>query len=247
MDDKNRSYVSLVSQLDCYWGFYVPCHATRISEVLNEFVQIAENVYFRDDRFIQVNEISANIVALPRDTDVDSILGVDGEYSPVATTSTNISGTDGLSFEEFRKGINEVSFPPDSVPYLRKTRTCDVRVNTFIDGSDRYVSRNTPEHLRTWSRTDQSVLDVGPFEDALAIQIKHTEAGKNVPTSSEFGIVVWTYTDIWFENTEIGRRNRKRLSKYLTYLAEELDVAYTEHDSNYYQSQMDGFIQPSQE
>lgn len=246
MDSRNQTYVSLVSQLDCYWGLYVPCHATRVSEVFEEFLDVSNTVYFGDTPFIEPCEISAKIVALPEDNDVERAFHLDDEYSPVATTSTNISGTDGLSFEEFEEGISDVSFPPDSIPYLWKTRTRDVRAKIFIDESDRYVSRQTPEYLQTWSRTDRQLLDVDPFEDPLSIHIRHRRPGKNVSQRSEFAITVWTYTDIWFEDTEVSRRNRDCLSNYLTYLAEELDVAYTEHDSNMYECWLDEFIQSTE-
>ena len=82
---------------------------------------------------------------------------------------------------------------------------------------------------RYWMWTDDGVLEQPPAEDLFRIDVFYDDGSST--ESSYYEIVIWTYTDIWFEDTKIGARNRERLATALNQFYETADVESVDFES----------------
>ncbi|MFC7047153.1 hypothetical protein ACFQH6_18700 [Halobacteriaceae archaeon GCM10025711] len=217
-------------QLEVWWWFIVPAHASRISEEIDEGVAVTEAVFEAMGEFVVPMEVEAVMRSYSEDEPMKGWFDRDSHYEPVESETTAISASDELSFEAFRNGIDEVAVPGGRVRYLREWSLTRSRAWMFVDGADQYVSRETPDIYKVWSRTDEEVLDVPMRHDPIGIRVLHTKPRPETDAASMYKISVTTAVDTWFEETAVG----ERLSSFLWRLYDGLDVAEVEYDSNTY-------------
>ena len=92
------------------------------------------------------------------------------------------------------------------------------------------MSRETPERYKLWSRTDEALLESEPYSGPLLINIRHRSTGEK----SEYNIRIGTMADTWFQQTEIGERDRERLGAFLRRVSDSFDLIETDYESNMY-------------
>jgi hypothetical protein len=86
----------------------------------------------------------------------------------------------------------------------------------------------------------EKILDSSSLLDPVWIEIDHISTdfiGKNYLKGYDrayYKISFWSYVDIWFEETEIGKINQNRLIKIFQKLNQSLNVIGRSCSSDYY-------------
>ncbi len=152
------------------------------------------------------------------------------ELKPLDKIPWEIKSDKGISYHEFLSNIHSIETPKDRIKYIRQIRIDEGKTKFTIKGKDEYIDRNSKGLYAGW-RFDE-ISDRQPEFDPIRIDISHNHLkGKDQHVESVdpayFEIIFWTYTDIWFENTEIGLANRDRLGNVLKKVYEKFDVCDT--------------------
>lgn len=233
---RNKTYISIVPQLECSWLFEIRSKTENISDRLEESLSILKEILECSDDFFVPTEIEYRLRAYSEEYLVKDLIDLDTDKEPVESKVNTVTCSGGISYQKLANSVRSAELPADTVCYPSKYIITGTRVCMYVDGSNHEIDRGEEEYYKMWSRTDQGRMNQPPFSDPLSITIRQSFDGES------YIISIGTPTDIWFEDTESGRINRKRLSDFLTCVFDNLDTVKVEYHSNYYQTQMADFI-----
>lgn len=210
---ENESFVANRVDIDTAWVFKTLSDAEPSANV-EEAVSLVDDLLASFDGFVYPT--NTEYVLWVPEADSDEDVPVTGE----------IESPNGLTTDELTTELRDYT---DGGPRTFRRLTID-GIRTRIDLEDgEHLIDATSDRYRQWTR--EGVLEQPPAEDLFRIDVLYSDgSGSN---SNYYQVVVRTYTDIWFEDTEIGERNRERLATALSRLYETTDADSVELDSRY--------------
>lgn len=226
MDGINTDFVGVQIDAGGSWSFFIPSDARRLSDCLSEFASISERLFDACEGFLQPVEVEYSVKRYSGDGPV-SVLFDGGDRREAALLESDrhrIVDEDGVSevpIQTHRIDGEEVACVGD-IEFVRS------RARIYLEEFDGWVDRGS-NRIKT-TRFGE-VLSSDPTEDIFFLTVTHLKASQNPDLESGYHLSVGTYTDLWFEDTEIGEVNRRRLTDFFGRLVDSFEFVEIRVDS----------------
>lgn len=211
---------------DTVWEFTIPIREEDDAAVLERTLSIFETVMAMAEGFIKPTQISPLVFPIDEErltvqelcevehcNSLDMILAADSVIAP----------------EEVTGAIRAVRGGPASPKIVTKIRLEETAVLFTTKSGKSWLDRSSPAFCL------ESEDTVAP-DDPIWITIGCAARS----TLQQYSVRVFTNSNIWFEDSQIGERNRERLAEFLEGLASRLDYDDVIFDSEViWQSQLE--------
>lgn len=127
-----------------------------------------------------------------------------------------------------REDAQLVEISPDNIRYIRVLDIECGKTNFYLKSRESYIDRSSKDVYKECSYDE--IIEEQPRSDPFRAEIYHEKSMNG--NNTVYKIRFWTHTDIWFEDTEIGKINRNRLRDIFKMLYDTFDVVDTFFDSN---------------
>lgn len=97
-------------------------------------------------------------------------------------------------------------------------------------GGDEFLLEAESEQYRRPGETADEDDSTNPGQDLFKIELFSLDPFSK--SSSDYEVVVWTFTDLWFDDTESAQMNRDRLAAMLSGLTKDLPTVDVEFNSD---------------
>lgn len=205
----NVNHVAIKEGVKCTWTFVLPSNARYCADEIEELSDICSQLFSTLDNFVVPLRANFSIQRYPR----GSLIPVGDDGGPngcIEQLERSVSDDDGIKVDSLI-----AAFHPNrsSDAYVQRVHIDRTKVNMRLEWGDGLVDR----YAHSVRYNVDTPLDRPPSYDPLYFEIAHLPNVDVVDTDSDFLFVVRvnTKTDIWFEDTEIGRVNRERLTALL--------------------------------
>jgi hypothetical protein len=194
------------------WEFLKTPTATRASEVPEELLDITETALSELSELFHPTELAV------------AVLGFDADYSlyeqftvdPTSQTYMQRSDDEGVDWPPVRAAV-EAELTALDHPYVRLMNMPDGRAKIQFPDETVWLDRRS-ERYRHYA--DDGTRKTPTF-DPFSLQCSHVRRRKTGET--DYLIQLWTYADLWFTESEVGRTNAARLSDALSGLRTALE------------------------
>lgn len=222
---KNTDFVAYTPQEESSWTFYIAGNARKASETYEEILEITKKLFKIFKGFYIPTKIEYSLLTFSEDLSSSEIFN----DKPSGGTKKIIQSMDGVHFKNFCEDVQTISIPESKVKHIHGIKIDSGKTKFILNGIDDYVNKNS-EYYRGWNY--DRIRERPPIRDPLWIVITHSSLKNqnqrvNPDDPAFYEIVFWTRTDIWFEETDIGLKNRNRLGEVLKKIYENFEVADT--------------------
>lgn len=230
--NKNREFVAIDHKLDCSWKFVIASTARMTSDVYDEILSITRAIFESIDEFVVPIQAEVAIGELPNDESLDELFDRDSDYTPdISRERLEAGGKEQLTFCFLEEALSDVVADMQNTTFVSEIDLTNAKTKFRLETGDEYIDRSSDEAV-SWS---QEKLTASPSLDPLHIRIRLSPPYRDFEEAEfYYTVVVSTATDIWFEETTIGRTNRNRLTAMLQTIYEQVDTIEVEYDSNRY-------------
>lgn len=220
MYKKNNSLVAVFPDARGTWTFCLPSTSSTVSEQAEQMISIFEKSYDILEEIMNPEKTSVYTTKFPAETPIEETfvenVDIDQMENLTYTFAGPIDGLRTLLMQETdkRQGFD---FLIGRIQFERATVNC-----RLADG-DVYVNRD--QHSVYYYNGEVNENKSG-VSDPLDFEVVYFDS-INIPDIESESIIcvrIRTWTDIWFEDTEIGAVNRDRLRSTLERLDEELPI-----------------------
>lgn len=217
---KNRDYVAIDHSLECDWTFYVPVTATKVSEVADQLNSLTIQVFDIVSPFFTPEKVEYASGKLPQDAPIEHLFSPDQEYEPtVSRGEITLEGE--LTAKSLAAEVKRSLGYDSDLWFLSLLNVTRGKTAIELETGSESVDRSSP-NVRTWRN---GLVETTPSLDPLSLDVRLSHPRKDSdPGSLYYKISVFTPTDIWFEDSRIGRNNRERLSRVLIGIKEGVNV-----------------------
>lgn len=219
---KNKEFVAFDPDLDCSWSLKIALNADRASEMRHEMVEIVIAVFDAIQGFFKPTKVKVVVNDFQGDPTPLEVF----EPGPSESDVIDITDKEGVELDKLKHHMlnNENG--------IRYTRLVEMTGETKVQlkGGEYWLSKES-DRYRWWFRRE--AIERKPGNDLIELTIRHFRTLDR--SESYYEVDLWTYTDLWFEDTEIGRQNKQRLRNIFTKITDELNVI----DINYYSDTFD--------
>lgn len=208
---RNRDYVRFYPQVDTGWELYVPVDAETADDLLEETFVVLEQVCEALGGFFSPTGLKYTAHYGNGDGDLGALLELeDGEMERIDVK--NGQSTSRL-ISKLRTKIESI----DSLVWLALIQIDRGWTKIRLSDGDHQIDVDSDRYKR-----DSAALqtDRPPTSEPLTVNV-FTDLRHSPP---HYEVIIWTNTDIWFEDTEIGAVNRARLGDGFRRIRDNLDV-----------------------
>lgn len=215
----NEEVVAYRPEEDTEWGFVVPVRPDSVTGLLEETLSVVEDCYEGFSEFVSPKEVRCVVRSIEEDVEISDLESVNhGDCRDVGLT---LSSSDGIALDEVTsvvRGLDDSTFPQKFVPTIQFNRPA-VEI-ALADGV--YDVGITSSHYVDPEGSGN------PANPPLEVEIRTYEYAD----PPEITVSVFLNTDVWFEDTETGAANRRRLQEFLERMADVLDATDVDYWSN---------------
>lgn len=222
---ENVDFVVFVPQKVSSWEFYIKGKSMKLSEVLDETIDIVKKTFEANQDFLIPTKIKYILTIEPKDGPANIIYTEQwSNIKSLESFDRELASEQGVTFEEFRDDIQNIKSPRGAVKRLRRV---DIHGKTrfILEGQDVYIDEHSPKDL--YACWDGENVTNGKTDDPLFIYITRYSTNVELYDPAYYRIVIRVYTDIWFEDSEIGLANRNRLRNVFRKIYDSFDVGGT--------------------
>lgn len=222
MDGKNSAYVSYAPSLSGGWTFTIGHKGGSIAETYDELIDIYSKVILAGKDFVTPTAITYTLNEHSENINAENMYSV----SPDDQYSEEIKSSTGLESEYVINHIDEHAETLDQFVSINNIDITGALVSVILDNLELEVSRNT-EEVYKWVDQDGPVGNP-PGEDPVTVTIyRRKKIPANIPV---YKVCIDIHSDIWYEDNEIGERNRELLARFLR----RLYIAFSPQDVDFH-------------
>lgn len=208
---KNVDFVAFQPNLATGWTFTAPVSATTPEDLEDEMLSLTHTIIDAVSQLLRPIELEYAIHWGSKFEDINEFQEFPQGDRKRMVVSEFTGFEDALS--ALRKDLPE----SPSTRHLAHLVVDESLVKVRLEDGDFRVGR-TSSRYKYWY--DGEVRDKECSDPPLTLEItclSHRDPPR-------FDVVLWTHIDIWFEETELGAANRRRLGKSLSQLANDLNI-----------------------
>lgn len=224
------------------WGFVLAGDATKVSEVHDEILLTTEMVLQTCQGFFLTTSVKYNLLVYSADYSINKVFG--DEIKPIDTIKREIRSDDGISPEEIISNSQCIVTQKNAVRGIWNVNVSG-KTKIKLERIDAYVDKNSKLY---WTEFEET-FDKPPLHDPIEIEIVYdmNKAGKSESlTKANYEVVFWTYTDIWFKNTQVSVENAERLKEIFRKLNSNFKIVETSVCSDRFKdTELEQFLPPN--
>ena len=231
---RNISEVATLVDSQAAWTFCIPSRAETVTEGLEESLSIYDDIYNISDCFVLPVESTVTILEnIPNEVSLDQIMDIAMKEDRITERTEKVRDSNGITKGHLRGLLSQ----DIQQTFLTSIQTDRSRVRCRLADRDVYVD----EERNSATYRGDTRLDTGsPAYPILKFNMFYV---KNPSIDSvESDVIVYvsisTWTDIWFEKTEVGRVNRDRLRGLLERINQALPVVKVNRESTRWEEEM---------
>lgn len=217
MTGKNNEFLAVYPDKSAtYWAFIIPSAARTCENQADEMLSRYETIASTFEEFIKPTRIELLINRVQTGHVLPASIE-DSEW--LGTSTTELKNTNGISSAEVRDA-STISDPGDR--WIPRIFVPSARVKVRLADGDLWADRT--DHTVEYRNGDP--LDREPTVDPIQVSLLHHQNQSYPGVSSEFvnSVKITPFSDIWFEETEMGSTNREYLRAFLQRVDEALNV-----------------------
>ena len=231
---RNTTEVAVVADKQATWTFCVPSTAETISEAVEELVHAYEGVTTPSEDFVVPEEVTMTLKSRPGNPSMKAIFDAIIENKETDDIKSTIREKNGITGQHLRAVLPDRT---EQKYFIQKASIDNARVRFRLADGDVYANRTDNSTLYSDdTRFDSDTATYPPLE-FLFLYAKNFDED-DVDADILIYIFVSTWTDIWFENTDIGAINRDRLRRLLQPIDDALPVAKVHRESTWWEDEM---------
>lgn len=237
--EKNERVLAANKHLDGTWILRFPPSAQSVSQQMPDFISFTEAVLAELTEIYLPERGSVTIEGFRDDLPADHLSPTVNEPDESETLSIQTNDPP-ITIEDIRERVESVDFLDTHHPRISRIEFESGSTEIYLDGELRRISEDSEEIYRTYSVTEGDFVG-SPYADPLKVTLRHVSRDfLEPPKNSEYTVMIETETDVWFEDTEVGRINRERIASVFRTLVDELDAhEYYFGSELYWQSQFE--------
>jgi hypothetical protein len=228
MTEKNIDFVTSEGNTSFNWSYTIGPRATKGEEILEEEISIIKQFFEVFPSFSTPLKMEYDFCEVPKGK-----RPAEAKRNRSDCVSSEIESFDGIGFKKFeqvvdderRKGRNFI----DEL-YFSKTRT---KVN--LREGEEWIDYKSDDKYMYWYRggIEEGTPSRGPLTFSLFTStVLSRDESKDGRYDFAYSFVIHSKSDIWFQDNEIGRKNRERLARSLRDFEQGLNVVYRDCSSN---------------
>lgn len=216
-DGPDEQFVGIDRNVGGTWTFLVRSGVERLGESPTEFGEISRGVFGACERLLRPVEIEYSVKEYADDGPISAAVTPDPDTDPAFVGSERRTVTD-------ETGLSGLPSLDDPTPGTCIGDLDVVRAEVRVDLADfeGWLGRTDRKYVKRVQ--DGAVLDCEADCDPLGLTVTHLAAPQHPDTTSVYSVSISAYTGLWFADTEIGHRNRRRLADCFARLRDELPV-----------------------
>lgn len=228
MDDtmctKNRDFVAYRASIGTGWEFFVPIEADTPQTLLDETYLVLERVGEALDSIFRPTGLEYTVHYGNGKDALEDLLDIDdGEMN-------RIDASDNPSMTRLRSMLEAEMKSFDPPVWLSLVQIDRGWTSIRLKDGEHEVDTSSNRYKLL---SNGEPVDRSPTREPLTVYIStHLRS-----SSYRFKTRLWTYTDIWFEDTDIGATNRTRLGNAIERVRAELNVTEVEFHSESYSAE----------
>jgi hypothetical protein len=221
MSQRNRQHVAIDPDYNTFWGFILPAEAETCSQEVEEFTSNCTNLFGTFNDFLVPIELQYYIRLYATDEQIPW----ESEAEPIDTIERTLIDNDGIDVDDF---VTSTQVEREGAPWIPQIEFDRNKVRVRLETGDHLSDRTN----RCTRYQHGEPLERESSWDPITISISHTPNRSYPDVDSEYIYQVGFYlqSDLWFEETEIGEKNRDYLSAFLERVENTLPVAKVVRD-----------------
>lgn len=225
-DRKNRDFVAILVDFECSWNFFTPIEAETATAYFDEFLDVLDRFLSTTDDFAIPIRVEYPAAVFEEDIALSTVFETGAPSVQKHVERRSVESDEGLTYQAI---VDDIPTGSEAVHHIYEF---DLNFKTHIILEDwaGYVHRGSYPRCRLW-KTGR-VVDGRPRSEPVRVKLMTSKDRRN--DGPTFYLKIMTSTDIWFEETDIGKENRTRLRSLLTRVQDEFDVTETIVDTNKY-------------
>ncbi|ETA67551.1 hypothetical protein MettiDRAFT_0978 [Methanolobus tindarius DSM 2278] len=215
----------------------------KISEFVDEMLDVVGKVLDGGKGFFIPTTVEYSLLTYSEDFPVNTAFSSsEASVNHLEYLERKIESEEGIFFQDLKEDVQNfktsdiVGADIRRIEISGKTRFNLKEKDMYIDCSSKglYADPDYKEVLSPQQVRDSLPLSnsfyISIFHDGLKSENQHVE----ISDPAYYKVVFWTWTNMWFEDTEIGLTNRNRLRNFLRKMYENFDVVFTSHIADRY-------------
>lgn len=224
---KNQDFVAIDHRIEAGWHLTIPIDSVTVLSAHDEFIGNCRRIFEIFEGLLRPTHVRIWMKLLPEDVPLSNYIDELGTGDR-PTEVRELVDESGITFDRIQSVIDDVA-EEDGCPILGGIRFKEAATRITLEEWEGYISK-TSDRAELWSHTEESILDGEIYTDPLEARIELYEPYIDPPSSS---LRITTHTNIWAEDSEIGRVNRERIEGAFESLVDELAGAEVEFNCRY--------------
>jgi hypothetical protein len=222
----NEDFIGTHSDSGGIWTFIIPGEIAYISESIDRFATVAHDLFAACEGFIRPIELEYPVQTYSKDGPIESIhpMNETTDVEILSVERKTIADESGLTADDIPfKSHNQQG---EGVNYIGEMESVHTESFFTVKDYDGWIDRTNTQYVKP-ARLDK-IYDGQATHDPIGIRLGHRAIpARTADTNSTFGISIESSTDVWFEETPVGRANRHRLEAFFERLFERFNVVDT--------------------
>jgi len=226
MCEKNKDFVAVHPEHACSWSFGVGTNASSISSATKEIFDVFETVTESIEHIIRPKEIEYSVADYPSNFNILDIVPPKADKPPKSIQRRQISN------EEFSDyNINQEGTKFGSTEFVRDIDVIESEYYIFLSGFEGWIQDNS-DRIRIFHHEEVDTVDLDV--NLFSISIMHYPSTGNMNNRFEtiYDINLQTATNLWFESTEFGEKNRTHLANAIQNITSKFSIVDLQVESN---------------
>lgn len=203
------------------WWFYIASNAEDCKEQVEEMIKRIDGLYDAFGDFIIPTKVNIGYRFLPENLPLSDFSTVPGKGHPGKPQKKTFYSADGVEKSKLHHTIQDLKNQPVYIPIVAIKKN---KVKLELESGTHYLGCSDPRYR--YPNTNRSSGD-GPFWEPIKpkkLHLSDRKAGAKRGFPFSYLLPVNLHTDIWFEDSELGQRNRQNLVEFLEAIETHLPV-----------------------
>lgn len=223
---KNHDHVAVhTDRGSMYWTFVVPSTAETCEEQTREMTNLCDQFFQTFGRFLTPTEVEFHVPCFPSGHELPASIYDDAKIKSV---HRELQSSKGVTIDDVLTATRIDNCPSRWLPRIAFDGN---KVLTELQDGPVIADRTT----HTVEYEKKRPVDREPTRDPIELVLLHGPNSWTGEIESEFvtRIVVSSLSDIWFEDSAIGRANADNFAAFLERIHESLPVEKVERTSDW--------------
>lgn len=226
MTAKNRRHVAVhVDRESSYWALLVPSDVDTCEEQATEMTARCKQLFETFEDFITPTAVEFYVHCFPRGQKLP--VSVNGE-DLLESIHRQVRDEEGIGLQAVQKATRVQGQRSRWIPRMGFDGT---KVKVDLEQGPVLADRRR----RTVEYRSKRPTEADPTRDVLELVLLHGPNNRHPEIESDYvtRVLVHTLSDIWFEDSALGRANARRLKEFLERIEDTLAVETVERTSDW--------------